>query len=60
MPADDFDDDNDDLMGSDNDMDGENGQDGQEYVKKEFVARPYTSPYDTDKEVAGLTPANSR
>jgi hypothetical protein len=59
MPGDDFEDDNEDIMGSDNE-DGENAQDGQEYVKKEFVARPYTSPYDTDKEVANLTPTNSR
>jgi hypothetical protein len=59
MPGDDFEDDNEDIMGSDNE-DGENVQDGQEYVKKEFVARPYTSPYDTDKEVANLTPTNSR
>jgi hypothetical protein len=59
MPGDDFEDDNEDIMGSDNE-DGENVQDGQEYVKKEFVARPYTSPYDTDKEVVNLTPTNSR
>jgi hypothetical protein len=59
MPGDDFEDDNEDIMGSDNE-DVENAQDGQEYVKKEFVARPYTSPYDTDKEVANLTPTNSR
>ena len=59
MPVDDFEDDNEDIMGSDNE-DVENAQDGQEYVKKEFVARPYTSPYDTDKEVANLTPTNSR
>jgi hypothetical protein len=59
MPGDDFEDDNEDIMGSDNE-DGENAQDGQEYVKKEFVARPYISPYDTDKEVANLTPTNSR
>jgi len=60
MPADDFDDEDNEIMGSDNEMEGENLQDAQEYVKKEFVARPYVSPYETEKEVAHLTPSNTR
>lgn len=49
---------------SDNDNDG--GEDGgdqnkqAEYVKKEFVAREYISPYNTEAEVRSLTVKNSR
>lgn len=47
------------------DAENEGGEDGdgqgkQEYVKKEFVARPYVSPYQTDSEVKGLIVKNSR
>ncbi len=30
----------------------------QEYVKKEFFARPYVSPYNTENEVKALTTKN--
>jgi hypothetical protein len=32
----------------------------QEYVKKEFFARPYVSPYNTENEVRALTTKNNR
>jgi hypothetical protein len=31
-----------------------------EYVKKEYYARPYVSPYATENDVKGLTTKNSR
>lgn len=49
---------------SDNDNDG--GEDGNdqnkqaEYVKKEFIAREYVSPFNTESEVRSLTVKNSR
>lgn len=47
------------------DAENEGGEDGegqgkQEYVKKEFVAQPYVSPYQTDLEVKGLITKNTR
>jgi len=30
----------------------------QEYIKKEFLARPYVSPYNTENEVKALTTKN--
>ena len=51
-----------DREGSENE--GENGDEGdnqakQEYIKKEFVARPYYNPV-TENEVRALTTKNSR
>ncbi len=31
-----------------------------EYVKKEFFAKPYVSPYNTENEVRALTTKNNR
>jgi len=42
------------------DMDGEDKGDGADYVKKDFVARPYQSPYETEEDVNKLNPQNSR
>jgi len=39
--------------------DGDN-QAKQEYVKKEFFARPYVSPNNTEADVKALTTKNSR
>lgn len=41
---------------------GEDGADAakQEYVKKEFYARPYVSPYTTESDVKALTTKNTR
>ncbi len=49
--------------GSENE--NEAGEDGNneakaEYVKKEYFARPYVSPYGTETDVKGLTTKNSR
>ena len=46
----------------DEEMDGdaEDKADAQEFVKKEFVARPYKSPYETEEDVKKLNPQNSR
>ena len=49
--------------GSDNDLDGADDDAAggkQEYVKKEYFARPYESPYGTDNVVRGYTVKNSR
>jgi hypothetical protein len=58
MPVDEFEEENEEAQGSDMDAEGEEKQDQAEYVKKEFVARPYASPYETDKEVQSLNPKN--
>jgi hypothetical protein len=44
--------------GSENENE-ENAQEAPEYVKKEFVARPYSNP-KTESEVVSMTPKNSR
>ncbi len=49
--------------GSENENEG--GDEGAneakaEYVKKEYYARPYVSPYATENDVKGLTTKNSR
>ena len=49
--------------GSDNELDGADDADGggkQEYVKKEYFARPYVSPYGTENVVKAYTVKNSR
>jgi hypothetical protein len=43
----------------------EGGEDGgeqakQDYVKKEFAARPYVSTFNTENEVRSLTTKNTR
>lgn len=45
--------------GLDGDVD-DGAQAKQEYVKKEFVARTYVSPYETDKQVRNLIVRNQR
>lgn len=47
-------------QGSDQENAEENAQEAQEYVKKEYVARPYVSPYGTENEVANIAPKNTR
>ena len=42
------------------DMDGDDKAEGADYVKKDFVARPYQSPYETEEDVKKLNPTNSR
>jgi hypothetical protein len=57
MPGDEtFVDDDDAQEDADNQDDGENLHETQEYVKKEFVARPYVSPFGTENDVLALTP----
>jgi hypothetical protein len=49
--------------GSDAEGDGNEDDGGQaklEYVKKEFYARPYASPWNTDTDVKNLITKNSR
>lgn len=53
-------DENQEEQGSDFEMDGEDKQEVSEYIKKEFVARPYVSPYETEKDVQMLNPKNTR
>jgi hypothetical protein len=48
------------AQGSENENQEENAQEAPEYVKKEFVAKPYVSPYGTENEVASITPKNTR
>ena len=52
-----------DREGSDNEDNNNGGDDDQakqEYVKKEFFARPYVSPFTTETDVKALTTKNSR
>lgn len=49
--------------GSENE--NENGEEGgkepvNEYIKKEYFARPYVSPYPTENDVKALTVKNNR
>ena len=49
--------------GSENE--NENGEEGgkepvNEYVKKDYFARPYVSPYPTENDVKALTVKNNR
>lgn len=49
--------------GSDNDLDGGDDADGGgklEYVKKEYYARPYESPYGTENAVKAFTVKSTR
>jgi hypothetical protein len=41
-------------------MEGDENKETVEYVKKEFVAKPYVSPYNTEEDVNKLNPKNSR
>ena len=51
----------DDPMDGDADENGEEGEDQvPEFVKREFVARPYTSEFNTDKEIEDEKVVNSR
>ena len=45
--------------GMDDDADGDDAQQA-EYVKKVFVANPYVSQFNTDKEVEDTEVKNSR
>jgi len=52
-----------DREGSEGEGDGadeDGGQPKQEYVKKEFVARPYSSQFGTDVEVKAIIVKNTR
>ena len=60
MPGDEVDDENEEAQGSDFDMEGDDNKESTEYVKKEFHARPYVSPYNTEDDVNKLNPKNSR
>ena len=63
MEGDEGRDDDIDKEGSEGEGDGgddEGGAGKQEYVKKEFVARPYLSTFGTDIEVKGSIIKNSR
>ena len=44
--------------GMDDEGEGDGGQ--AEYVKKEYFARPYKSPYNTEEEVEKFKIKNSR
>jgi hypothetical protein len=41
-------------------IDDANDQNKQEYVKKEYFAQPYVSPWNTDNEVRAMATKNSR
>ena len=62
MDGDEVREDDNDREGSDAEGDGgeDDGQGKAEYVKKEFVARPYASPWNTDTDVKNLIIKNSR
>ena len=50
-----------DHSGDERDGDGDDAAAAKaEYVKKEFVARPYASPWETDKQVKNLIVRNQR
>lgn len=41
-------------------MEGDDNKESEPYVKKEFHARLYVSPYNTEDDVNKLNPKNSR
>jgi len=57
--------DNEEVEREGSDVENEAGEEAgdkvqQEYVKKEFFAKPYVSPYNTENEVRALTTKNNR
>ena len=49
-----------DHSGDERDGDADDAAPKQEYVKKEFAARPCVSPFETDKQVRNLIVRNQR